>query len=107
MRLLKIPLLLILLNILPLGCQHNSSIEGLWISEITSRFEPGADKAAFLIRRDSTQILKARGVFLKNNELVMEWKCVRISIYFEDLEGFYCPPAFTNVRHRTLTLKKI
>ena len=78
MKLMKIPLLLILLNILPLGCRHYPSIEGLWLSEITSRFEPGADKAALLVKRDSTQILRARGFFLKNNELVMEWEFINV-----------------------------
>jgi CubicO group peptidase (beta-lactamase class C family) len=78
-----------------------TNIDGLWVSteEASSQFGPGADKVALLIRRDSTKTLTARGFFLKNNELVQEWKFInvqydtnakRISLLDSDSDTLIC-----------------
>ncbi|MCB0283687.1 MAG: serine hydrolase [Calditrichaeota bacterium] len=60
------------------SCQYKNStaaIEGMWISteETSALFNPWADNAALLIRRDSTGMWAARGFFLKNNGFKAEW----------------------------------
>ncbi|MFH0758930.1 MAG: serine hydrolase [Bacteroidota bacterium] len=59
------------------GCIDSNTpteIEGLWISTEKSSylFAPGAEELALQIRRDSSQILTARGFFLNNDELKSE-----------------------------------
>jgi len=53
-----------------------TDIEGLWISneESSHLFAPGAQELALLIRRDSTELLSARGFFINNGEFKFEWE---------------------------------
>ena len=57
-----------------------AGIEGLWISteETSSLFQPWAEQVALLIERDSTEILTARGFFMKEGESIAEWKFVNV-----------------------------
>lgn len=78
-----------------------ADIEGLWISteETSSLFEPWAQRVALLIEKDSTQIITARGYFLKNCESIAEWEFInvqydnsknRISFLDSDLDTLIC-----------------
>jgi CubicO group peptidase (beta-lactamase class C family) len=74
-----------------------TDIEGLWISneESAHLFAPGAQELALLIKRDSTELLTARGFFLNNGEFKFESEFThvqydsnakRISILDSDLD---------------------
>ncbi|MEJ2103700.1 MAG: serine hydrolase [Ignavibacteriaceae bacterium] len=78
-----------------------ADIEGLWVSteEASSQFQPGADKASLLIKRDSTETLTACGFFLRNGEFVQEWNFInvrydtnekRISLVDSDSDTLIC-----------------
>jgi CubicO group peptidase (beta-lactamase class C family) len=93
-----------LIIILLIACSQDDStaeIEGLWISteETSSLFEPGADHAALLIKRDSSGILTARAFFIYNDEFKFEWEFAqvqydasakRISILDQDSDTIIC-----------------
>lgn len=57
-----------------------SDIEGLWISneESSHLFAPGAQELVLQIRRDSTDLLSARGFFINNGEFKFKWKFTHV-----------------------------
>lgn len=83
MNKLKVFSALVLIVIFFNNCTNKGTttdIEGLWISneESSHLFAPGAQEVALLIKRDSNELLSARGFFLNNGEFKFEWEFTHV-----------------------------
>ena len=86
-----------------------SEIEGLWISteESSSKFLSGTQEVVLQIKRENTEGLAVRGIFLWNGDYQSEWKLVDIqydsitqhlTILDADADTFKCNWDFSNDR---------
>ncbi len=83
MNKLKVFSALILIVISFNNCSNKDTttdMEGLWVSnkESSHLFAPGAQEVALQIRRDSTELLSARGFFINNGEFKYEWEFTQV-----------------------------